>query len=60
MHALSGNIPCKLIELSNGESTWEVRKYRVRLRKDCQARSCRAHLNEGTCGHIDAAVAGDY
>ena len=56
MHALSGNIPCKLIELSNGESTWEVRKYRVWLGKDGQACSCRAYLNEGTCGHIDAAV----
>ena len=55
-HALSGNIPCKLIELSNGESTWEVRKYRVWLGKDGQACSCRAYLNEGTCGHIDAAV----
>ena len=46
MHALSGNIPCKLIELSNGESTWEVRKYRVWLGNDGQACSCRAYLNE--------------
>ena len=56
MHALVGNMQCKLIELSKGESTWEVRKYRVWLGDASKACSCRAYLNEGTCGHIDAAV----
>ena len=63
MHALVGNIPCKLLELTkDGESTWEVKgsraTYKVWIsqeggRNGC---SCRVFLDEGTCGHIDAAV----
>ena len=63
MHALVGNIPCKLLELTkDGESTWEVKgsrsAYKVWIseeggRNGC---SCRVFLDEGTCGHIDAAV----
>ena len=63
MHALVGNIPCKLLELTkDGESTCEVKgsrsAYKVWIseeggRSGC---SCRVFLDEGTCGHIDAAV----
>ena len=60
MHALVGNIPCKLLELTkDGESTKGSRTtYKVWIseeggRNGC---SCRVFLDEGTCGHIDAAV----
>ena len=63
MHMLKGNtVLCRSVELKGGESVWEVQgtrsSYRVFLSSSDSnnACSCRVFLNEGTCGHIDAAV----
>ena len=68
-HIVYGNtLPAKLVELKDGESSWEVqglsskRTHRVWLgggRDESGlvgACACRAFLESGTCGHVDAAV----
>ena len=61
MRAGHGNtLPCKLIELKDGEMTWEVKGakgvHRVWISPSGQpACACRSFLTEGNCGHIEAA-----
>ena len=62
MRAGHGNtLPCKLIELKDGEMTWEVKGakgvHRVWISPSGQpACACRSFLSEGNCGHIEAAL----
>ena len=65
VHALKGNtLPAVLVELVGGEATFAVEGKRskamhkvwIRLASRQAACGCRAYLQEGTCGHCDAAV----
>ena len=65
IHALKGNtLPAVLVELIGGEATFAVEGKRsramhkvwIRLDSRQSACGCRAYLQEGTCGHCDAAV----
>ena len=65
IHALKGNtLPAVLVELVGGEATFAVEGKRsramhkvwIRLDSRQSACGCRAYLQEGTCGHCDAAV----
>ena len=65
VHALKGNsIPATLVELVGGEATFAVKGKRsqvmhkvwVRLDSKQSACGCKAYLQEGACGHCDAAV----
>ncbi|OLQ10114.1 Carbonyl reductase [NADPH] 1 [Symbiodinium microadriaticum] len=64
-HALSGNsLPATLVELVGGEATFAVKGKRsdalhkvwFRLDSKESACGCRAFLQEGACGHCDAAA----
>ena len=61
-HALTGNsLPATLVELVGGEAAFAVRGKRsqavwVRLDSKESACGCKAFLQEGACGHCDAAV----
>ena len=64
-HALSGNsLPATLVELVGGEATFAVKGKRsdalhkvwFRLVSKEAACGCRAFLQEGACGHCDAAA----
>ena len=65
VHALKGNsLPATLVELVGGEATFAVKGKRsqvmhkvwVRLDSKQSACGCKAYLQEGACGHCDAAV----
>ena len=65
VHALKGNsLPAVLVEMVGGEATFAVQGKRtqamhkvwVRLASKEAACGCKAFLQEGTCGHCDAAV----
>ena len=65
VHALKGNtLPATLVELVGGEATFAVKGKRnqalhkvwVRIDSGQSACGCRAYLQEGACGHCDAAV----
>ena len=65
VHALKGNsLPAAFVELVGGEATFAVRGRRsqvmhrvwVRLDSKQSACGCKAFLQEGACGHCDAAV----
>ena len=66
VHALKGNsLPATLVELVGGEATFAVKGRRsqvvmhrvwVRLDSKQSACGCKAFLQEGACGHCDAAV----
>ncbi|CAE7737264.1 unnamed protein product, partial [Symbiodinium sp. KB8] len=65
VHALKGNsLPATLLELVGGEATFAVKGKRsqvmhkvwVRLDSKQSACGCKAFLQEGACGHCDAAV----
>ena len=65
VHALKGNsLPATLVELVGGEATSPLKGRRsqvmhkvwVRLDSKQSACGCKAYLQEGACGHCDAAV----
>ena len=65
VHALKGNsLPAVLVEMVGGEATFAVQGKRtqamhkvwIRLASKEAACGCKAFLQEGTCGHCDAAV----
>ncbi|CAE7613639.1 unnamed protein product, partial [Symbiodinium microadriaticum] len=65
VHALKGNsFPAVLVEMVGGEATFAVQGKRtqamhkvwIRLASKEAACGCKAFLQEGTCGHCDAAV----
>ena len=65
IHALKGNsLPAVLVEMVGGEATFAVQGKRtqamhkvwIRLASKEAACGCKAYLQEGTCGHCDAAV----
>ena len=65
VHALKGNsLPATLVELVGGEATFAVKGKRsqvmhkvwVRLDSKQSACGCKAYLQEGACGHCDAAA----
>ena len=65
IHALKGNsLPAVLVEMVGGEATFAVQGKRtqamhkvwIRLASKEAACGCKAFLQEGTCGHCDAAV----
>ena len=67
VHALKRNsLPATLVELVGGEATFAVKGRRsqvmhkvwVRLDSKQSACGCKAYLQEGACGHCDAAVQG--
>ena len=59
-HGNTTKMPCRLIELKAGESTWEVAgsksKHRVWINQGQSACACRSYIEEGSCGHIQTAL----
>ena len=64
MHSKGIHFPAVLVEMIGGEATFAVQGKRtqamhkvwIRLASKEAACGCKAFLQEGTCGHCDAAV----